>query len=97
MQQGDIAGRQWHLDKRVNVGHLLTTLALAVAFGGAWSAQNERISRLEERVHQQSATAVREAQAIRDTLLEVKGEIRQMRELLINQIQRNGRQSSPGY
>ena len=54
----------WHLDKRVNVGHLLTTLVIA---GGLfiWAMNTDsRITRLE----------VRQEQSIR-TAQEIKGEL----------------------
>jgi len=47
----------WHLDKRVNVGHLLTTLVIA---GGLfiWAMNTDsRITRLEVRQEQSTRTA----------------------------------------
>jgi hypothetical protein len=37
----------WHLDKRITVSHLFTTLAFAVAIGGVLYAQDSRITSVE--------------------------------------------------
>jgi hypothetical protein len=37
----------WHLDKRITVSHLFTTLAFAVAIGGVLYAQDSRITNVE--------------------------------------------------
>jgi uncharacterized coiled-coil protein SlyX len=42
-------GVSWHLDKRVNIGHLLTTLSLAVALFVYVQQQDRRLTILEER------------------------------------------------
>ena len=40
---------EWHIDKRVSVGHLITTLMLAGAIF-AWAVkQDQRLTRIEER------------------------------------------------
>ena len=88
------SAHQWHLDRRVNVGHMLTTAIIAGGLFSAWAAQNERITKIEAEVRAQSTAAIKEAAAIRDALTEVKSEIRQVRQLLIDQI-RQGR-GSPG-
>jgi hypothetical protein len=40
----------WHLDKRITVSHLFTTLAFAVAIGGVLYAQDTRITTVERDV-----------------------------------------------
>lgn len=52
----------WHLDKRVNLGHLLTTLSLAVAIFAWGSAMDRRVAVLEEK-----AAAQRERDAGQDS------------------------------
>lgn len=88
---------QWHLDKRLNVGHLATTVALVIAAAGAWSAQNERITRIEAEVRAQNTAAIKEAAGIRDALTEVKSEIRQLRQLLVEQIRSTRPERQGGY
>lgn len=39
--------RRWHLDKTFNVGHLITTLTLAVTLGGYVTTMDKRIAVLE--------------------------------------------------
>lgn len=51
----------WHLDKRVNLGHLLTTLSLAVAIFAWGSAMDRRVAVLEEK-----AAAQRERDSAQD-------------------------------
>lgn len=88
---------QWHLDKRVNVGHMLTTIIIAGGLFGAWAAQNERITRIEAEVRAQNTAAIKEAAGIRDALTEVKSEIRQLRQLLVEQIRSGQRNTQGGY
>lgn len=78
--------RHWHLDKRVNVSHIIATVLLAISAIGAWSAQNERITRVEAAVEAQNIASIKEAAGIRDALNDLKGELRQVRQLLIEQI-----------
>jgi hypothetical protein len=40
----------WHLDKRITVSHLFTTLAFAVAIGGVLYAQDTRLTSVEHDV-----------------------------------------------
>jgi len=37
----------WHLDKRLNVGHILTTILLVGALLGIWTDMDKRVTRLE--------------------------------------------------
>ena len=39
----------WHLTKGVSVAHIISTAFLLVTLLGMWSAQDQRITRLEER------------------------------------------------
>lgn len=41
--------KHWHLDKRLNVGHILTTLFLIAAMFTAWNNQDRRITVLESK------------------------------------------------
>lgn len=50
--------KQWHLDKRVNIGHLAATLLLAGAVFSWGNSVDQRVTRLE--AEQQSAQAERQ-------------------------------------
>lgn len=55
-------GVSWHLDKRVNIGHLLTTIVLAGSLFLYVQQQNTRLTILEERqTSAATAAAIREA------------------------------------
>ena len=41
--------RSWHLDKRINVGHIMATLTLAAAVMGWGAAMDRRLAVLEEK------------------------------------------------
>jgi ABC-type transporter Mla maintaining outer membrane lipid asymmetry ATPase subunit MlaF len=41
---------QWHLDKSLSVGHLLTTIVLVAAAAGAFYSLAERMAVVEDRI-----------------------------------------------
>jgi hypothetical protein len=47
-KKGPLQG--WHLDKRITVSHLFTTLAFALAIGGVQYAQDVRLTNVENDV-----------------------------------------------
>jgi len=65
--------RQWHLDRRVSVGHLVTTLTFLVAMV-LWGARLEtRIALMEDRAHTQARVDARqdlETQRVREEIRE---------------------------
>lgn len=73
-------GNGWHVDKRVNVGHIITTLMIAVA-AFAWAGKADtRIAVLEERSVSQKETELRRDKAFSDSLGDLKASI-----LLLNE------------
>ena len=40
---------RWHLTKGVSIAHIISTAFLLIALLGMWNAQDQRITRLEER------------------------------------------------
>lgn len=58
----------WHLDRSVSIGHILTTIVLFVSMAGGWVAMSERVARLEAEFAQVSGQIVMllERQASRD-------------------------------
>lgn len=74
----------WHLDKRVNLGHLLTTLSLAVAIFVWASAMDRRVAVLEEKAAvqrerdaNQDSTASAAVILLRNELTGLRDEIRE--------------------
>lgn len=74
----------WHLDRSVSIGHLLTTVAMAMTLVAGWVAMSERVARLEAEFSQISGQIVSllERQSSRDArqdseLLEIRREVSQ--------------------
>ena len=80
----DVTNGKWHLDKRVSVGHLITTLAM-VGAAALWMLRIEghldlvnlrdtqteaRIERLEVTQQDRDAEIIRRLERIQDTLAE---------------------------
>lgn len=67
---------QWHLDKRLNVGHILTTMTLVGAILSIWSDMDKRVTRLEvqqeqtQRVFEEVKQSLREINKKMDKLTE---------------------------
>jgi hypothetical protein len=70
----------WHLDRRITVSHIFTTLAFAVAIGGVLYAQDTRITNVEH---------IQETHAI-TTTLEMNNQKVQF-QLQLNAIKENDR------
>lgn len=82
----------WHLDKTFNVGHLITTLTLAVTLGGYVTTMDKRIAVLES----QSTIVVstlKKTQEDQQTLAkDIRDELRAIRADLISLV----RDRNPG-
>ncbi len=61
----------WHLRKELNVGHMLTTLALLGGLTMTWSQLNVRIALLEKSIEQQSNTDKRQDESSREAFARV--------------------------
>ena len=86
----------WHLDKRLNLGHLLTTLALATSIF-VWASAVERRVSVHDTEIEILKTANKEAIALlRDELREVRNELRYLRTDLgaMNKADNGGARSS---
>lgn len=59
--QPDLTTESWHLRKEINVGHLLTTVALTLGLISWASTMDSRVTRLEA---QQEATSIALTRAI---------------------------------
>lgn len=76
----------WHLDKRVNVGHILTTLALAGAIISMWMSMDRRVTTLEVRQDQSARTA----QEIKGQLIEINRKMDRIMERMLDGQTANG-------
>ena len=81
----------WHLDKRINVGHFLTTLALAFALFSWANAIDRRVVVLEERNVINDRDHKRNEIAIDRLGLLVHEELKQMNTKLDRVVEQNNR------
>lgn len=95
----DDASRPWHLDRRVNIGHVFTTLSLAGAIFVWGSAMDRRVAVLEEKARAQaerdSAQDVSLASALvllRNEFSDLRAEVRQTNQKIDRFIERRGAQ-----
>ena len=75
--------RHWHLDKTLNISHLLTTLVIAGSLFAYASNMDRRVAILEEKMHVQSVENQRSASEVKDLAREVKDELRLLRQELL--------------
>lgn len=68
--------RHWHLDKRLNVSHLLTTIVLATGMIGWGAAMDRRVAILEEREATQKLIDARQDADLMRTHTMLRDEIR---------------------
>jgi len=75
--------RSWHLDKTLNISHILTTLVIAGSLFAYAGGMDKRVAVLEEKMQAQANVNMQSNQAVRDLATDVKQELRSMRELLM--------------
>lgn len=71
--------RKWHVDKTLNIGHLLTTVVIAGSAFMYASGMDKRVAVLEEKMASQSKVNEQAQAATRDLANDVKNEIRLLR------------------
>lgn len=71
--------RQWHLDKTFNLGHMLTTIALAGSLAVYVTTMDKRIAILEAQSQAQNTNVVQVQQAQKEVTKEIRDEIRALR------------------
>lgn len=76
----DEGSRHWHLDKRLNLGHLLTTIVLAISLFGWANAMDRRVSVLEAQLVAASAASGKVEQSAKETATLLREDIRALRE-----------------
>lgn len=95
--EDDPGASRWHLDRRVNIGHLLTTLTLAAGLFMWGSKMDTRVTVLEvqgttqERsVERQDAIIERNVQLMREEFRALRDEMREQNRKLDKLVERNG-------
>lgn len=75
-------GGHWALDRRVNVGHLITTLMLAASVFAWGSAIDKRVAVVEAAVVQNEKDNTRQDSALKESATLIRDDLRAMREEL---------------
>lgn len=75
-------GDNWHLDKTMSVGHIITTLVALGAFIGFAVTQDRRVTTLEQHDLQNQKDHVNRDSDIRERLGEMKVEQKEQRAIL---------------
>ena len=71
--------RHWHLDKTLNVSHLLTTLVIAGSLFAYANNMDRRVAILEDKMQVQVQENSRSAAEVRELAADVKHELRLLR------------------
>lgn len=71
--------RKWHVDKTLNIGHLLTTLVIAGSAFMYASGMDKRVAVLEEKTTAQAKVAEQAQTNTKELASDVKDEIRLLR------------------
>lgn len=75
--------RHWHLDKTLNVSHLLTTLVVAGSLFAYANNMDKRVAILEEKMQVQAMQNQQSAADVKELASEVKHELRLLRTELL--------------
>lgn len=71
--------RHWHLDRTLNISHILTTLAIAGSVFMYATSMDKRVAVLEEKITAQAQATQQSQQDIKALAGDVKFELRQLR------------------
>ena len=75
----EVDRRHWHLDKTLNITHLLATISVVGSLFAFANSMDRRVAILEEKMQMQSQQNQRSNDEIRDLAADVKDEIRLLR------------------
>ena len=75
----EVDRRHWHLDKTLNITHLLATISVVGSLFAFANSMDRRVAILEEKMQMQSQQNQRSNDEIRDLASDVKDEIRLLR------------------
>ena len=78
--------RHWHLDKTLNVSHLLTTVVIAGSLFAYANNLDRRVAILEEKMQVQAQENMRSGAEVRELAADVKHELRLLRTELMRLI-----------
>lgn len=76
--------RHWHLDKTLNVSHLLTTLVIAGSLFAYANNMDRRVAVLEEKMQAQAIQNQQSAADVKELATDVKHELRLLRQELLS-------------
>lgn len=76
--------RHWHLDKTLNVSHLLTTVVIAGSLFAYANNMDRRVAILEEKMQAQAAQNQQSAADVKELATDVKHELRLLRQELLS-------------
>lgn len=79
MEEDRMIDTHWHLKKELNIGHLLTTLMLAVGIIAWGNHMGERMTANEVRIEGLQATQTLQIQDTREMRTELLIEVRELR------------------
>lgn len=71
--------RHWHLDKTLNVSHMLTTMVIAGSLFAYANNMDRRVAILEEKMQTQAQENMRSGAEVRELAADVKHELRLLR------------------
>ena len=75
----EVDRRHWHLDKTLNVSHLLTTVVIAGSLFAYANNMDRRVAILEEKMQVQAQENMRSGAEVRELAADVKHELRLLR------------------
>lgn len=76
--------RHWHLDKTLNVSHLLTTAIIAGSLFAYANNMDKRVAVLEEKMQAQAIQNQQSAADVKELATDVKHELRLLRQELLS-------------
>lgn len=82
--------RHWHLDKTLNVSHLLTTVVIAGSLFAYANNMDRRVAVLEEKMQVQANENKRASEEVKELASDVKHELRLLRTELLRLMSEKG-------
>lgn len=80
----EVDRRHWHLDKTLNVSHLLTTVVIAGSLFAYANNMDRRVAVLEEKMQAQAVQNQQSAADVKELATDVKHELRLLRQELLS-------------
>jgi type VI protein secretion system component VasK len=80
--------RRFNFDPTINLGHVLTAVAMLGAGFGAYSSLDSRVTRVEERASHAEQARQETEQRTKETLSEIRGDVKEVQRS-VNDVSRN--------